>query len=68
VSELVLSRGEVKELTRTPIRARQVAFLRKNGIRHYVDGHGWPVVLRATVDGATAAPETGKAWKSNKVA
>lgn len=68
MSELVLSRDEVRELTRTPIRARQVAFLRKNGIRHYVDGHGWPVVLRATVAGDTVAPETGKAWKSNKVA
>jgi hypothetical protein len=68
MSELVLSRDEVRELTRTPMRARQVAFLRKNGIRHYVDGHGWPVVLRATVEGADTASEPRKAWKSNKVA
>lgn len=68
MSELVLSREEVRELTRTPIRARQVAFLRKNGIRHYVDAHGWPVVLRATIEGATVAADAGKPWKSNKVA
>lgn len=68
MSELVLSREEVRELTRTPIRARQVAFLRKNGIRHYVDAHGWPVVLRATVEGDAVAADAGKPWKSNKVA
>jgi hypothetical protein len=67
VSDLVLSRDEVRELTRSPQRARQVAFLKKNGIRHYVDGHGWPVVLRATVAGESSA-EPRKAWKSNKVA
>jgi hypothetical protein len=67
-ADLVLSRDELRALTRTPMRARQVAFLRKNGIRHYVDGHGWPVVLRATVEGADTANEPRKAWKSNKVA
>lgn len=67
-ADLVLSRDELRALTRTPMRARQVAFLRKNGIRHYVDGHGWPVVLRATVEGTDTASEPRKAWKSNKVA
>jgi hypothetical protein len=65
-ADLVLSRDEVRALTRTPIRARQVDFLCKNGIRHYVDGHGWPVVLRATVEGATVVADAGKMWKSNK--
>ncbi|MFT4179478.1 MAG: DUF4224 domain-containing protein [Thermomonas sp.] len=67
MSDLCLSRAEIRELCRTPIRARQAAFLRQNGIRHYVDAHGWPVVLRSSVEaeqGAQSAP----AWKSNKAA
>lgn len=63
---LTLSKDEVRQLCRTPIKARQVAFLVANGIRHYVDGHGWPVVLRATLDGSRAAPETGGSWKPRK--
>ncbi|MCS3807857.1 DUF4224 domain-containing protein [Xanthomonas sp. 4461] len=70
MSELCLSRDEVADLCRTPQRARQIAFLRQNGIRHYLDAHGRPVVLRSAIDpaasksaGAAAAP-----WKSNKVA
>ncbi|HHW4673876.1 MAG TPA: DUF4224 domain-containing protein, partial [Xylella fastidiosa subsp. pauca] len=47
---LCLSRTEVAELCGTPQRARQAAFLRKNGIRHYLDAHDWPVVLRAAID------------------
>lgn len=68
MSELVLSRTEIAELTRTPLRKRQVAFLRSNGIRHYVDAYGWPVVLRAAVEGGDTAPDAGKAWKPNKAA
>lgn len=67
-AELCLSREEVRELCRTPIKARQVAFLRANGIRHYLDAHGWPVVLRATLEGGNAAPAPRGPWKSNKAA
>ncbi len=68
MSELVLSRREVAELCRTPQRARQVAFLRANGIRHYVDAHGWPVVLRSAVEGDSRAATAAPAWKPNKAA
>ena len=68
MSELCLSRTEVRELTRTPIQKRQVAFLRQNGIRHYLDAHGWPVVLRSTVEGDAGAASAPKKWKSNKAA
>lgn len=66
---IALSKREVAELTRTPQRARQAAFLRQNGIRHYLDSHGWPVVLRSTIDGIAAqeAPAL-KGWKPNKAA
>ena len=66
---LALSKKEVAQLCRTPQRARQIAFLLQNGIRHYLDAHGWPVVLRSTVDGTPAhdhpAPTT---WRPNKAA
>lgn len=65
---LVLSRDEVRDLTRSHTRAGQSKFLRTNGVRHYLDGHGWPVVLRSAVDPTNAAPADGKAWKSNKAA
>lgn len=68
MSELVLSRREMAELCRTPQRARQVAFLRANGIRHYVDAHGWPVVLRSAVEGDSRAATAAPAWKPNKAA
>ncbi|RZZ81137.1 DUF4224 domain-containing protein [Pseudoxanthomonas winnipegensis] len=43
--------------------------LLKNGIRHYIDLHGRPVVTRATIEG-TPAPEAVApgTWKSNKAA
>lgn len=65
---MVLSRDEIKDLTRTPIRARQAAFLRSNGIKHYLDAHGWPVVLRSSVEPADTAPAQGASWKPNKAA
>lgn len=66
-TDLCLSRDEVRELTRTPIRARQVKFLVANGVRHYLDGHGWPVVLRSTLE--PEAPKVAPAvWKPNKAA
>lgn len=66
--ELCLSRREIAELCRTPQRARQVAFLRQNGIRHYLDAHGWPVVLRSAVEGDSGAATAAPAWKPNKAA
>ena len=68
MSGLCLSRREIAELARSPLKARQVAFLRQNGIRHYLDAHGWPVVLRSAVEGGEAAPNAGAAWKPNKAA
>lgn len=66
-SGLCLSRDEVKELSRTPFKARQLAFLRQNGITHYVDGHGWPVVLRAAVGADVGQPiAEAPEWTPNK--
>lgn len=65
---LCLSREELAELCRTPRKVRQLAFLRQNGIRHYLDAYGWPVVTRAAVDGLKDSEQTPKPWKSNKAA
>ena len=65
---LCLSRSEIAELTGSPQRRRQVAFLRQNGIRHYVDAHGWPVVTRAEVEGTASREQDSAPWKPNKAA
>lgn len=67
MSEFELSRDEIRRMSRSHTRAGQVKFLRLNGIRHYVDAHGWPVVLRSAVEGeqAKAAPA---AWSPRKSA
>lgn len=60
---LCLSRDELAELCRTTRKAGQVAFLCQNGIRHYVDAHGWPVVTRAAVEGMPEPEQTSPIWK-----
>lgn len=65
-ADIALSKDEVRQLCRTPIKARQVAFLISNGIRHYVDAHGWPVVLRSSLDGSKAPTREAGGWKPNK--
>lgn len=68
VSKLCLSREEIAEFTRAHTRARQLAFLRNNGIRHYVDNAGWPVVTLAAIGVVPVEGPltTRKPWKSNK--
>ena len=65
---LCLTRDELVELCRTPRKTGQAAFLRQNGIRHYVDAHGWPVVTRAAVEGERDQAQAPVRWKPNKAA
>ncbi|WP_430390916.1 DUF4224 domain-containing protein [Dyella sp. 20L07] len=65
---LCLTRDELAELTRARTKARQVTFLRKNGIRHYVDDHGWPVVTRAAVEGMPEQAQPKPTWAPNMAA
>lgn len=70
-ADIALSKDEVRQICRTPIKARQVAFLVSNGIDHYVDAYGWPVVLRCAIDGtrATRAQKVAaKGWQPGKMA
>lgn len=65
---LCLSRDEIAELTRAKTRRKQCAVLTQNGIRHYVDDHGWPVVVRSAIEGAPKSEQDRAGWKSNKAA
>ncbi|MGE8279079.1 MAG: DUF4224 domain-containing protein [Stenotrophomonas sp.] len=67
-ADICLSKDEVAALCRSPIRAKQIAFLLKNGIRHYLDNGDWPVVLRSTIDGTPAPTPAEKGWRPNKAA
>ncbi len=65
---LCLTRAEIKELTNASTYRKQVAFLRANGIRHYVDpANGRPSVTRAAVEGERDQVQD-KVWKPNKAA
>ena len=68
MSNLCLTRDELADLCRTKLKRKQGDFLRSNGIRHYVDAHGWPVVTRAAVEGQTDTAKPAPAWKPNKAA
>ncbi|MGN6788919.1 MAG: DUF4224 domain-containing protein [Rhodanobacteraceae bacterium] len=63
-----LSRSEMADFTGSPQRAHQIGFLRLNGIPHYVDAHGWPVVLWRHLDPQQRPKEDRKPWKPNKAA
>lgn len=63
-----LSRDEIAEMTRTPQRKRQIAFLIRNGIRHYIDANGWPVVTRSAVEGEREKAQDAQTWKPRKAA
>ncbi|WP_312252757.1 DUF4224 domain-containing protein [Stenotrophomonas sp.] len=63
-----LSRDEIRDFCRTPQRKRQAAFLRDNGIRHYLDAHGWPVVLWSAIEGKPEQKKAPVEWESNQAA
>jgi hypothetical protein len=69
LSSICLTRPETAELTRAHTKRKQLQFLVKNGIRHYTDADGWPVVPRNAIDGSKDASKPVRAaWKSNKEA
>lgn len=62
----VLSRAEVEEISRTPIRSRQLDFFRQNGIQHHVNEYNRVIVLRKAVGAPLTADSPRLAWRSNK--
>lgn len=64
LSSMCLSKAELTELCRSPRKAKQIEFLLRNGIHHYLDEYGWPVVLRASLaSGAPAVDRLPKKWE-----
>jgi hypothetical protein len=69
MTSLCLSRSEIAELTRSRHKAKQVGFLIRNGVRHYTDDHGWPVVTRSALEGGQqSAQDLRPKWKPKKAA
>ncbi len=54
--DLFLTKDQLKRLTGTRIRKAQIAWLRKQGMRFWVNLAGDPIVPRSEV-GATVAPQ-----------
>lgn len=61
---MFLTRAQVAELTGAKIKRLQIAHLRANGIRFYVNAAGWPVVPVSAIDGKPAKDDTDKPWRS----
>ncbi|MBH1790581.1 DUF4224 domain-containing protein [Stenotrophomonas maltophilia] len=62
----VLSRAEVEEITRTPIRVRQLAFFTQNRIPYYVNEYNQVIVLRKAVGAPERLDAPRPVWRSNK--
>lgn len=50
MTDMILSRGEVVKLTGYQRPSRQIAWLRKNGLRFFVGADGYPRVPRANLE------------------
>ncbi|WP_085599686.1 MULTISPECIES: DUF4224 domain-containing protein [unclassified Pseudomonas] len=61
-----LSHEEVCQLTGARNKARQIANLKRNGIRHSIKVNGWPSVTANAVMAFGAAVTEVQAWKSRK--
>lgn len=59
------SHGQVAEITGAHTKARQLRVLQQQGIRHWLNASGWPVVPVSAVDGVKAAQEA-PGWRSRK--
>lgn len=66
VSNTFLSRDELAELTGAKTKARQIAVLQRNGIRHWINAAGQPLVPRCVLAGVAPDREQDQAWVPNK--
>jgi hypothetical protein len=57
------SHGQVSEITGAHTKACQLRVLRQQGIRHWLNAAGWPVVPLSAVDGLPA-PTDAPGWRS----
>ncbi|WP_397448197.1 DUF4224 domain-containing protein [Pseudomonas sp. NA-150] len=60
-----LSHDEVCELTGARTKDRQIANLKRNGIRHTIKVNGWPSVTTAALTAVGVVPDKEK-WQPRK--
>jgi hypothetical protein len=61
-----LSRDEIAELTGAKTKARQIAILQRNGVRHWINAAGQPVVARCVLEGVAPEKNADQDWSPNK--
>jgi len=62
---MFLTDQEIFELTGRRQRTKQISWLLKNGIKHFINGIGRPVVPRAIIESSSSVPvEIAPRWKS----
>jgi hypothetical protein len=66
MTDLLLTRLEIVDLTGARTRAGQIAVLRNNGIRHFINRAGWPVVPRSAIDATPATRQDQQPWQPRK--
>lgn len=60
---MFLTRDQLDVLCGCKRKARQIAWLKANRVKHWVNAAGWPVVPRSAIDAAPAAArEAQPAW------
>lgn len=64
---MFLTPAELAELTGYKIPAYQVRWLVRNGVRHWINRAGRPVVPRSAIDGS-ARPENDGGFELGKIA
>lgn len=62
---ICFTKKEIAEICRTSRKARQIAFLCRNGVKHFIDAQGWPVVLRSAVEGEKIVNVDVEPWVPN---
>jgi hypothetical protein len=50
---MFLTRDQIAELTGYKMPSKQIFWLTRNGVRHWVAATGWPVVPCSAIDGAS---------------
>jgi hypothetical protein len=58
-----LTRDELNELTGAKLRKKQIAWLQRRGWEYELNCLGWPVVLRAMVEGKMGASDSESRWE-----
>jgi len=63
-----LTREEIIDLTGYKVRPKQIEWLLRNGVRHWVAATGRPVVPRSAIDGTPQSDQESKPFEPRYVA